>query len=550
MDSRTVLRLAEGLKQGQLPEAQPWDISAAVRSLADGLPAKAASLPEVRAAARTLNRHRHFVQSRTLAQAWTACNGLDPTVSRHHAQALINLGALDEAEALLNTALLDARRPGASAQAMSEVSEFAGLLARVEKQRFANTGDRDALVRATDRYLAQYDEEPDRSFWHGINVIALLEREKREGLPGRQRGKPLPSAERLYEEAAAHYTLGEEGQWFAAIASEASLALGECDRAELWLYRFLHHPHIRPFHLESYDRQLREIWQGSAAAGGTGCADRLTAIMTRHILREQRQWTIATADIPDMVRTLASNPGAFEKNFSGESTFSVAMVKRMLAACEAIGCVTTRTGERVGTGFLVEGSWLQQAFGTGPVFVTNAHVISETVQDAIPWKDARVTFEVQSAEQGNPVFHSLSEQLFTSPPGDLGTRVPGGEKLDVTVVRLASSNLPAATLAPAAGLPVVDPKTKAYVVGHPRGSGLQISLHDSVLLDIDEDERLVHYRTPTDPGSSGSPVFNARWEVIGVHHGGSRETPRLRGSGTYEANEAIALGAVRRKIGA
>jgi V8-like Glu-specific endopeptidase len=75
-------------------------------------------------------------------------------------------------------------------------------------------------------------------------------------------------------------------------------------------------------------------------------------------------------------------------------------------------------------------------------------------------------------------------------------------------------------------------------------------LHDSVLLDIDDDERLVHYRTPTDPGSSGSPVFNVDWEVIAVHHGGSSETPRLRGDGRYEANEGIALSAVRRKLNA
>jgi hypothetical protein len=549
MDSQTVQKLAEGLKQGQLPEAQPWDIAAAVRSIADGLPARATALPEVRNATRVLNDYRHFVQTRTLADAWTACDGPDPTVTKRHAQALINLGALDQAEQLLNAALGDARRRGASVQARSEIPEFAGLLARVEKQRFANDReDKEALVRATNGYLAQYKSDPGNSLWHGINVVALLKREERENVVQQRRAKPLPLARKLYNEAASLYSLAEHGQWFAAIASEASLALDKCDDAELWLYRFLHHPHIHPFHLESYDRQLREIWQGSAA-GGAGCADRLTAIMTRHILREQRQWTIATADIPAMAQTLRTDPAAFEKNFSGESTFSLAMVKRMLEVCDGIGCVTTKTGERMGTGFLVKGSWLHQAFGEGPVFVTNAHVISDTVKDAIPWKEARVTFEVQSAAQGDPVFHPVSEQLFSSPPGDLGVRVPGGEKLDVTVVRLAAATLPATTLPPADGLPLVDPKTKAYVVGHPRGSGLQISLHDSVLLDIDDDERLMHYRTPTDPGSSGSPVFNARWEVIGVHHGGSRETPRLRGSGTYEANEAIALGSVRAKLG-
>jgi V8-like Glu-specific endopeptidase len=84
-------------------------------------------------------------------------------------------------------------------------------------------------------------------------------------------------------------------------------------------------------------------------------------------------------------------------------------------------------------------------------------------------------------------------------------------------------------------LPLIDAKARAYVIGHPRGSGLQISLHDSLLLDIDDRERLVHYRTPTDPGSSGSPVFTRQWEVMAVHHSGSSKTRRLHGEGTYEA---------------
>lgn len=31
----------------------------------------------------------------------------------------------------------------------------------------------------------------------------------------------------------------------------------------------------------------------------------------------------------------------------------------------------------------------------------------------------------------------------------------------------------------------------------------------------------VHYRTPTDPGSSGSPVFNQKWELVALHHASS-----------------------------
>lgn len=54
-----------------------------------------------------------------------------------------------------------------------------------------------------------------------------------------------------------------------------------------------------------------------------------------------------------------------------------------------------------------------------------------------------------------------------------------------------------------------------------------------MLLDICEYERLLHYRTPTEPGSSVRPVFNARWEVVALHHAVSPTTRRPE----YEANE-------------
>jgi len=41
------------------------------------------------------------------------------------------------------------------------------------------TGDLDRLVSATDRYLEQLSGEPSNDrFWHAINVIALVAREK------------------------------------------------------------------------------------------------------------------------------------------------------------------------------------------------------------------------------------------------------------------------------------------------------------------------------------------------------------------------------------
>ena len=552
METSAIAQIAEALKTGKLPDGQAWDIGAAVRLIVDSLARADAgiSVDSVRLAAKALNKQRHFDHTRMLGEAWRDVRGFDATIAKHHAQALINLSALEAAERLLHDGLVRIKAPGTGAQSESEVLEYEGLLGRIYKQRFVATGDKDSLVMATDQYFSQYDASPDKPYWHGINAVALRAREEREGV--RRAGVPASGAlaGAIQRQVTQLNRRNPNDPWCAATLSEACLALGKCDQAELWLYRFLHHRAVQPFDVESYDRQLREIWQGTASGGGAGCADRLAAIIARHTARTQMRWSVSASAVPAMARALEADPSAFEKNFSGEGSFSLDVVKRMLGLCSSIGCVCNTNGERLGTGFLVDGAWLKPSFGTGPVFVTNAHVISDAVANAIPLASARITFEVESASAGAPVFYKAKDLLFTSAPGDLGVRSGTSGNLDVTVVRLEALPDRFAGLKTATVLPLIGPKAKAYVVGHPRGSGLQISLHDSLLLDIDDDERLVHYRTPTDPGSSGSPVFNALWEIIALHHGGSASTPRLHGEGTYEANEGIALSAVRRTLGA
>jgi V8-like Glu-specific endopeptidase len=139
--------------------------------------------------------------------------------------------------------------------------------------------------------------------------------------------------------------------------------------------------------------------------------------------------------------------------------------------------------------------------------------------------------------------------LFTSDPGDLGELSSALERLDATIVALKTLPANVSGLKAAANIPLPSPKSKAFVVGHPASGALQFSLHDSVLLNVCDDERLMHYRTPTDPGSSGSPVFNANWQVVALHHAGSPNTPRLHGTGFYEANEGITIRAIRQKVG-
>ena len=56
------------------------------------------------------------------------------------------------------------------------------------------------------------------------------------------------------------------------------------------------------------------------------------------------------------------------------------------------------------------------------------------------------------------------------------------------------------------------------IVQHPNGLPKQLAFRDNQVTDLLDD--FVHYRADTEPGSSGSPVFNDQWEMVGLHHSG------------------------------
>jgi endonuclease G len=59
------------------------------------------------------------------------------------------------------------------------------------------------------------------------------------------------------------------------------------------------------------------------------------------------------------------------------------------------------------------------------------------------------------------------------------------------------------------------------IIQHPAGEMKQIVMRENKLLDLPKvPDRFAHYEADTEPGSSGSPVFNDQWEVVALHHSG------------------------------
>ena len=61
------------------------------------------------------------------------------------------------------------------------------------------------------------------------------------------------------------------------------------------------------------------------------------------------------------------------------------------------------------------------------------------------------------------------------------------------------------------------------IIQHPKGEMKQIVVRENQLLDLPQKkalDRYAHYEADTEPGSSGSPVFNDQWDVVALHHSG------------------------------
>ena len=163
------------------------------------------------------------------------------------------------------------------------------------------------------------------------------------------------------------------------------------------------------------------------------------------------------------------------------------------------------------------------------LLLTNAHVISVDEGAVLPG-DARITFESAPA-----VTYQVDGDVVWSSPI---------VELDATLVR---TDPPLAEYSPmpiAAVLP--DLNSRVYIIGHPQGRPLSYSIYDNRLLNTPEPQ--LHYRTPTEGGSSGSPVFNRQWQLIGLHHKGNLSVSIPGLEGLRPTNEGIMFRAISTRV--
>lgn len=215
----------------------------------------------------------------------------------------------------------------------------------------------------------------------------------------------------------------------------------------------------------------------------------------------------------DIENNFASN-FKIEKLISGdESNFlDIAFLEKALKAQKSVCKI--KVGNKSGTGFLVS---------RNGIVLTNNHVINNEKL----LENTKLIFNYQKNILGQ------NKQTFEY---DLDiTYFKTNEKLDYTLVKIKNFQdiLKWGVLRLTKNINIDD---KVYIIQHPKGGDKKITMANNRVTEIKEP--YIRYSVDTLEGSSGSPILNENFEVIGLHHAGLNEK---------EANQGILISSIFRK---
>ncbi|MEV5895419.1 trypsin-like serine peptidase [Nonomuraea fuscirosea] len=183
---------------------------------------------------------------------------------------------------------------------------------------------------------------------------------------------------------------------------------------------------------------------------------------------------------------------------------------RGVRAARTVARISVRENGReipIGTGFLVSPRLL----------LTNHHVFP----DAGVARSAVVEFDAQVTVDNTP---EVSRRFVLAPDAFF----VADQDLDFALVPVVpdSTGLPVGEtfgwnrLSVQTGKLVIGEPVN--IIGHPSGRLKEISIRENRLEARLDD--FLQYQTDTEPGNSGSPVFNDQWEVTALHHSGVPRT--------------------------
>lgn len=177
-----------------------------------------------------------------------------------------------------------------------------------------------------------------------------------------------------------------------------------------------------------------------------------------------------------------------------------------------------------GTGFLVSPSLL----------MTNHHVLAQA--DIARFSIAQFNYQIDTHLMPLPVksFRLDPDRFFLA-----------DERLDFAIVAIEPETNDGARISDFGFLRLIAGTGKALkgeyvsIIQHPMGAPKAVAIRENRIIDCFE--YYLHYETDTEPGSSGSPVFNDDWTVVALHHSG---VPDPNDKDKYVANEGIRISSI------
>ena len=479
-----------------------------VRTLTDQIDPSSFDLLQIKKALYLIRRKRRFADLEHAASLFNMAGNEDPFIRRQWCQSLLDQGRVLQALAALN--LMSQKYSDEPA----EGPEIRGLIGRAYKQLFVEDGQAENLRAAIDAYRFDWERCQGNDWWHGINLVSLLSRAKRDGISIDNALEATEIAQQIRDGIEEH---GATGVWDYATSLEAAIAQQDERAILISAKKYIQHPDADAFELGSTLRQLKDVWR----LEGTDIGKKLLPVLEYAVLQRE-----GGSVHPMQLGKVPVGEG-FEAVYGSEGAVKLQWIDTLYRCCTAIGRISNAaTGDPAGTGFLMSGTDLCLNWGNGPFFLTNAHVISVDPVDEAPLRPSQAEVEFTRLD-GRPRA-KLGELVYSS------QRI----EMDISILRI--------TPPPSSGklelcptLPKISDASmqRVYVVGHPRGQELAVSLYDNSLAEYSQ--QYVRYRSPTEEGNSGSPVLDRQLSCFAVHHRALKDK---------QLNEGIALETVIRAI--
>jgi len=347
--------------------------------------------------------------------------------------------------------------------------------------------------------------------------------------------------------------------WVQATKAELHIPLGDWDNVEAHLNKYLSNG-LTPFQHEGTLRQFRDLWR-LENRGPRGKAV-IAMLKARGLWDNRHSTSDAWAQVVARGGELPEIPDSSLQKMLGEDGLKTYewLIKGVTRA-QSVAAVLTNSERRFGTSFVVSASelGLQEKAAGKTCMMTNFHVLNENGvgQARSIQSGCKVRFEAASDKAERNKTYRIVDIIFES-------ALKNGLDCTVFTIDIPTTEFTAIPLEKEF-LPMVSekPKPRFYIIGYPLGGVMQFSLQDNWLLDHEcgqaarpaiSERRLVHYFSPTEPGNSGSPVFDDAWNCIALHHKGHKfdplkpqtsGLPRLNGAeGRYSANQGIWIGSI------